>query len=705
MKSEPMSKKHMQESLLLILAIFLLLIVLDYLNCSNIYSTKNLNTIFYKVGDIIRALYFAMFCVVSWYFSKGKIVDEENLNKPLDTSKKITLIVTSFFSIAGLIFITIFPSNIIVYLYPILFIIGNFSAGVLILNYIHQIDDVKLDKTELGVDSFKSDKPFTIVLKANDPVLKTPGFININNPFRSALIFGGAGAGKSYSLIEPIMFEANKKNFSQFIYDFKFPTLAEHLYSSFIYNKNNNQKLFFISPVDVARSNRFNPLEPKFLLTSAYADEYAWTLYSNLDKEASKKGGFFPESASSLLKAVIWFMKKKHPEYCTLPHVINLILKADTDTLVKMLCSDEETAGMCKPVKEAADKKEAGAQLAGVVGSLTMQLGKINSPEVVWVLTGNEFTLDLNNPKNIKSLVIGNSPQIEQALAPILAFICNVALKIMNAPKKCPSMFIMDEAPSLTIPNIEKIPATARSNKLGILYCAQDKSQMNKYLGSESTEAIISNLAFQAFGQVNNLPTAKYASELFGKEYQMIKSLNRGLSNSDGGESTSQGFSYAEQYRDIFSPQVFINLKTGRFAGKTVENEEEGQEFWYADFMGVKDSYPDFKKVEIPEFVEDFMLTEDDLLLAKNNATILLNPNNISMLFENNDYESILLHHNDDISSKAFYNDLLELELEKVKETKKYNVLNANFQKIIDDVTDLALTYKDQSILKTLIKP
>ena len=236
-----------------------------------------------------------------------------------------------------------------------------------------------------------------------------------------------------------------------------------------------------------------------------------------------------------------------------------------------MLCSDDETAGMCKPVKEAADKKEAGAQLAGVVGSLTMQLGKINSPEIAWVLTGDEFTLDLNNPDLPKSLVIGNSPQIVDTLAPILAFISNVALKIMNDKGKNPSLFIMDEAPTLTIPKIEQIPATARSNKLGILYCAQDKSQMDKNLGKESTEAIISNLAFQAFGQVNNLPTAKYASELFGKEYQMIKSINKGLSNSDGGESTSQGSSYSEQYRDILNPQVFINLPTGRFAGKTVD--------------------------------------------------------------------------------------------------------------------------------------
>ncbi|MHB8259773.1 MAG: type IV secretory system conjugative DNA transfer family protein [Bacteroidia bacterium] len=688
MTSGTLSGKSVKEYLIVVLVILLFLIIADYLFTAQIYGNIHFRNFFYKGGEIFRAAYFFMFGITCFYHAKSNM-DDEGKNA-LENNKKITYFIISFICVALLIFITSFNKLIVTFLYPIAFFIANFTIAKLILSY------VEPDKTEqgaegLGVEKRASIKPLAIVFKVRG------GFVNMANAFRSALIIGGAGAGKSASIIEPMMYDATKKGFAILVYDYKFPTLGNFLHSCFVHHKIQNKKFYSISFTDITRSHRFNPIDPRLMPTSTYAEEYSWTLYSNLDKAGAKTGGFFPESASSLLKAVIWFMKLKHPDKCTMPHVINLILNAKTEVLIAMLLSEDETKGMCKPVAEAAGKKEAGAQLAGVVGSLTMQLGKINTPETNWVLSGNEFTLDINNPNNPKCLVLGNSPQVDQALSPILAFICNIALKLMNDQKKIPSLVILDEAPSLTIPNIEKIPATARSNKLGLVYCAQDFSQMDKYLGKESRQAIVSNLATQFYGQISSFETAEYASKLVGKSYRKIKSSNKGLSTSDGGESSSQGFSYSEQQREIVTPQEFITMPTGTFIGKLVESTKD----WFeASFYRVIDDHPEFTEVEIPHFVKTFWLTEEDNTAIENEFQIALtNPERIFMSGDK-DTQDLIYKYNYDGKleieiSEQFLDEYKIILIENYKKEKNLKILNDNFSKIQSEVEDLILLYTD----------
>ena len=424
----------------------------------------------------------------------------------------------------------------------------------------------------LGVEKNPTEKPLGFALPAHG------GYINIPNPFRSILVIGGAGAGKTASVVEPIIFQAMRKKFTGFVYDFNYPTLGNVVYSSLLYHENttpNEEKIKFfpVSFTDLGRSCRFNPLDPGLLSSSTQAEEYSWALYCNLDKEAIKKGGFFPESAAGLLKSVIWFMKKNHPDHCTLPHVINIILNADTKTLVNMIVSDVETKGMVKSVKEAAEK-EAYDQLAGVVGSLTMQLQKINTPEICWVLTGNDFTLDLNNPSDPKFIVLGSLPEFKSTLNPVIAFISAIALKLMNAQDKLQSIALIDEGPTLFIPNLDSLPATGRSNKLSVVYVAQSFSQMDVMYGKESRRALVGNLAYQFYGNTSDLETAKQASDVTGVEVQEM-----------------------------------LTLKQGTFVGKLVESEND---LFKAPLKRIIDSNKDFKITEIPIIDKKFTLTDEE---------------------------------------------------------------------------------------------
>lgn len=694
---EPMSQRSWREYLILVLSVLLVLILCDYLIAAQLFSQKTANKIFYKTGEIWRGFYFLIFGITCFYHAKSISLEGTNRKIHLENAKKLTLFIVSFICISILLFISAFPAVIIRFVYPSLFITANCTVGVLVLSYVEPLR-INIEGKKLGVENEPSKKPLAIVFNV------TGGYINISNPFRSSLVIGGAGAGKSKSIIEPMTFDAVKKRYAILMYDFKFPTLGNYLYSCLDYHKASNISFYSIAFTDVSRSHRFNPIEPRLLYTSTYAEEYSWTLYSNLDKEGGKKGGFFPESASSMLKAVMWFMKKKHPEYCTLPHIVNLILTAKTDILVKMLCSDDETAGMCKPVKEAADRKEAGAQLAGVVGSLTMQLGKINTPEICWVLTGDDFDLQLNNPLTPKALVLGNSPQVEQALSPVLAFICNIALKLMNDQKKNHSLVILDEAPTLTIPNIEKIPATARSNKLGLVYSAQDFSQMDKYLGPESRKAIVSNLASQFYGQISSFETAEYASKLLGKQYIQVKSESTGTSNSESGDNQSKNTSYSEQHRDIITPQEFISLPTGTFVGKLVESSID----WFkASFTMIEKQYPDFHETEIPVFVKDFVFNENDwkdidvktdwIINSPQNLFIDKAYSDLIIMAENKWGEEYFLH-------KEFRGMLYNVVCEEYRKEKTLQILNENFDRIIQEVKDLATTYEFEDAAKQFDK-
>lgn len=677
-----MNPKQFKEILIYLLLIFFVVMCLDYIAVSEIIKSPALKRISYKGGEIFRAFYFAIFSAACFYNAKGSFQQKKKFH--LKNSAKIGLFILGFISVAALLMINSFPESLTIILYPLLFIAAHFCIAVLILTYINNDSLADTDKTELGPEKNKSEKEFAITLEAHD------GYINIPNPFRSVLVIGGAGAGKSASIAEPAIYQLAKKRFAGFVYDFKYSVLGDVVYSCFLHFNVSDVKFYPVSFTDLERSCRFNPLDPRFLESQTYVEEYSWALYSNLDKEAIKKGGFFAESAAGLLKAVIWFMKKNHPEYCTLPHIVNVILNADTPTLVKMICSDDETKGMMKAVKEAADK-QAYDQLAGVIGSLTMQLQKINTLEINWVLTGEDFTIDLNNPNNPKFIILGSHPTIRTALSPIIAFISTIALKVMNQQGKQQSVALIDEGPTIFIPNLDEIPATARSNKLAVFYMAQDFSQMDAMYGKDKRIALVSNLATQFYGNVSGYDTAKYVSDIVGKEYRMIESINTGLSQSDSGESQSKGQSFSEQQREIIKTQEMFSLPTGTFVGKLVESEND----WFkARMKRIQDFDPSFSLKPIPVFVDDFKLDESELSVL-NNYESILNKNIHGLDHEHIDIKNLSEKaESGRISLNTFITQSKNIMTEELLRRKRQKILSENFVRVQDEVESILSFYR-----------
>jgi len=394
------------------------------------------------------------------------------------------------------------------------------------------------------------------------------GFVNITNPARGTLVIGAAGSGKSYSVAEPMLYQAAAKGYTGLLYDFKFPALTEAAYEAFSHHPKSS--FYVVNFLDLSRSHRINPLKPENMPVMAYAEEFAQAILSNLMPETIQKKDFWIRSAQALLTACIWYVKKHHPKRCTLPHVIALLCSPEYEKLVLLLSRDPETGALVASLKVAIDKK-ADSQLAGVLASIQITLARIHSPEIAWVLSGDDIDLQLNDPRNPKFLCLGSCPSLSDSFAPVISLIITAALKRLNTPNMLPSLVLLDEAPTLWIPRFEMIPATARSNKVATVYMAQDLSQMVQQYGRVNAEVILANLNNQLFGRVANQRTAEYVSAIFGKEDKEVKSFSEDQTHG------KRSVSYSLRETQLLKPQLMMQLRVGEFIGMTVEPNQPFQ--------------------------------------------------------------------------------------------------------------------------------
>ncbi len=394
--------------------------------------------------------------------------------------------------------------------------------------------------------------------------------INLVNPFRGVLILGGAGAGKSKSLIEPIIKQTIERGYAGLLYDFKFPTLAQ-VASYARQQARPGLAFYFVNFQDLTRSHRVNPLDPATMPTQSHADEYARAILFNLKPDAIKKSDFWTDSAQSYLTALIWFLREEHPQYCTLPHVMALAFQPTAD-VVALLSTNPETRGTIASLRESVERKAEG-QTAGVVSTLQTALRRINTKEIVWVLSGDDFTLNLNDPDAPKFVTLGNSPTLASTFAPVIALLATVAIKQMNQQGKVPSAIILDEAPTLYIPNFDQLPATGRSNEIATIYGAQDISQIEDMYGRSKKDALLANLNNQFYGRVGHKETAQYIADLWGREY--VQQRTEGQSESSRDLETTQGRSMSHSYteRSRVRIQDVLELHTGEFFGQLVDSD------------------------------------------------------------------------------------------------------------------------------------
>lgn len=398
----------------------------------------------------------------------------------------------------------------------------------------------------------------------------------MGNPFRGILVIGSAGSGKSISVIRQLIKNATIKGFCGLLYDFKYPTLSDEL-EGYISNTNNSIKHYNINFTDISKSVRINPLKPEYVINSSFAREYAISIINNLLPESTDKQDFWTRSCIDLLTAEIHYMVQEHPKFSTLPHVVALTY-TDEDKLIKLLSQNIECFGMIKSL-ETALRNNSKNQLSGVIATLQSALSRINIPEIFWILSGDDISLNINDPKNPIWLSVGNNSGLSDTFAPVISLIFTVALKQMNQSGKHKSMVLLDEAPTVFIPNIDRIPATARSNKVSFVFCAQDISQIEKGYGKINTEVLLSNMNNQFYGRLSSPKSAEHVSKMFGRDDYLYTSESESRSSissySGSSDNIGQGRSYSYRERDRVRPQELLSFDPGKFAIFLVESKDK----------------------------------------------------------------------------------------------------------------------------------
>lgn len=391
-------------------------------------------------------------------------------------------------------------------------------------------------------------------------------WINLINPYRGILVAGTPGAGKSYFVIRHIIEQHIAKGFTMFLYDFKYPDLSLIAYNALLkYRRNYKIKPgFWVIDLDHIQ-HCCNPLYPASMEDITDASESSRTILLGLNREWIKKqGDFFVESPINFLTAIIWYLKKyQDGRYCTLPHVIEL-MQTEYDQLFPILMEEKEIAVLVDPFVSAYRNK-AMNQLEGQIASAKISLARLSSPKLYYVLSGNDFTLDINNPDEPKIVCIGNNPQKQQVYGAVLSLYVSRMIKLVNRKGQLKSSLLFDEFPTIYINNIDSLIATARSNKVSTTLAVQDFTQLRKDYGKEQADVIPNIVGNLICGQVTG-DTARQLSERFGKIMQERDSLS--INSSDTSVSRSAQLDYAVPASRIAS------LSSGEFVGMVADDPD-----------------------------------------------------------------------------------------------------------------------------------
>lgn len=408
------------------------------------------------------------------------------------------------------------------------------------------------------------------------------GWINVVNPFRASIVLGTPGSGKSFAVVNNFIKQQIEKGFGLYVYDYKFPDLTLIAYN---HMKNHEEgygkvkpEFYVINFDDPEHSHRCNPIHPDFMTDIADAYESAYTIMMNLNRTwIQKQGDFFVESPIVLFAAIIWYLKRfEDGKYCTFPYAIEFLCRRYED-IFPILTSYPELENYLSPFIDAW-QGGAAEQLAGQIASAKIPLSRMISPQLYWIMTGNDFTLDINNPKEPKILCVGNNPDRQNIYGAALGLYNSRIVKLINKKGMLKSGVIIDELPTIYFKGLDNLIATARSNKVAVCLGFQDFSQLKRDYGDKEAAVVMNTVGNIFSGQVVG-ETAKTLSERFGKVLQQRQSMS--INRQDVSHS------FNTQMDSLIPASKISTLTQGMFVGAVSDNFDEriDQKIFHAEIV------------------------------------------------------------------------------------------------------------------------
>ena len=414
-------------------------------------------------------------------------------------------------------------------------------------------------------------------------------WLNVVAPFRASLVLGAPGSGKTFAILNKYIEDMIRKDYCMFIYDYKFPTLTEEVLTEYVYQFKNEKKkttlkpkLYILNFDDPMKSNRCNPIRYSYITDQADSSDIAETLFMNLNKGKSEKSDdFFNKSGQMFIDTLIYYLSnydpdalyegkhvigsksgyKKKGSLCTFPHIIELMAMNYKKVFQILQYTEGLEAKMS--MFTTALEEDAGEQLAGQLASAQLPLARFVSPTLYWTMTGDDFSLDINNPDDPKMLCIGNSPLRQEIYGSTIALYTMQMFKFINQQGKLKSSIIIDELPSIFLKKLDHIINTARSNKVAMVLGAQDLTQLERDYGKTESGVIFGTVGTKFTGQVDG-DTARKFSDILGKEFRERKDLTV--------SDDSDSIRINHQLEDIMPPSKIGTLSQGEFIGRIADD-------------------------------------------------------------------------------------------------------------------------------------
>ncbi len=413
------------------------------------------------------------------------------------------------------------------------------------------------------------------------------GWINVVNPFRASIVLGTPGSGKSYAVVNNFIKQQIEKGFGLYVYDYKYPDLSTIAYNHMLNNQKgygeNPPEFYVINFDDPERSHRCNPIHPAFMTDISDAYESAYTIMLNLNRSwVQKQGDFFVESPIVLFAAIIWYLRCfEDGKYCTFPHAIEFLCRRYED-IFPILTSYPQLENYLSPFMDAW-LGGAAEQLAGQIASAKIPLSRMISPQLYWVMTGDDFTLDINNPEHPKILCVGNNPDRQNIYGAALGLYNSRIVKLINKKGMLKSGVIIDELPTIYFKGLDNLIATARSNKVAVCLGFQDFSQLKRDYGDKEAAVVMNTVGNIFSGQVVG-ETAKTLSERFGKVLQKRQSIS--INRQDVSHS------FNTQLDSLIPASKISTLTQGMFVGAVSDNFDQriDQKIFHAEIVVDRDA-------------------------------------------------------------------------------------------------------------------
>ena len=470
---------------------------------------------------------------------------------------------------------------------PLVFMIPNLLLNTVLYGFYNPTNTVEYN-----------DKKYTVRFKLKE------GNLQIGNIRRGVSVIGAAGSGKTESVIYNFLKHLNKHSFCGIIHDYKNFELTELAYPLF----KTGDIPFYILSFDRIY-HRVNPIAPRYLPDEESVNEVSRVLLENLleQKDGSPSGTskFFNDAVEGLISGLIWKLKTSYPQYCSLPHLIAIYQYLDTDSLVAFLSTNNTSKAMASAFINGIGSER---QTAAVKSTLANAFKKITTQRIFMALSQDEIPLDINNAENPAVISIVNNPKFETAYSPAIATLIHSIIKQMSIRNRESAFILMEEAPTIRLLNMHRIPATLRSYDIATIYVMQDKIQNELLYGEKSSRAILANLSYQFFGKVNDPDTAKYYERFF----EIVKRKSISTSQSEGLNFDTR-ITKSEREVSKIRADLFFRLQPGEFVAFS-DGEERRIQFYHDKLQRqVPLGFQGYSKEEIEKNFERIQLEAKEI--------------------------------------------------------------------------------------------